>query len=455
VRALLVAVALLLAAPAAAPAAGISVFVGSATIPVTLDPEQANIWVDDDDGTCFRSATHIDYVDASACGSISEAWQAATNGDLIYVMPKTGGYTGSGNDLGSRGGQGSPMTTIEVAPDTTVRLIEASISGANWLTLSGFEIVNDQSITSTNNQVLDITSSDEIVVEDIYLNANIGSYEGGTRRVRDGIGINGNVDDLLISDSTLIGSVAPLANGAEDAGGKGIIIQDSAGTTGPNSDVRIIHNRIGEQTQGDGLDHMECLWIASVTPFTLSRNHFHDCTLNAINGTFGQTAEPDNYTFENNVFEVADAGVGGIPPTFDGINSNRNNWDFRFNYFGVAIFSHQGSTGTGSELTGNIGVHGNGLGCWSGATYTYNRWSDMDCSSGGSGDVQDANAANSTTYYTAPKAGEALGPGDYSPASGSAPQINAGGPTCPLVDIDGNPRPFGAACDAGPYERQE
>jgi hypothetical protein len=44
---------------------------------------EANLWIDTNGGTCTRSASIVEYVDAAACSSLSTAYAAATYGDVV------------------------------------------------------------------------------------------------------------------------------------------------------------------------------------------------------------------------------------------------------------------------------------------------------------------------------------------------------------------------------------
>jgi len=53
----------------------------------------ANLWMDSNGGTCTRSATHVAYVDADACGSLNAMYLAATSCTDLGLI-KAGSYAG-------------------------------------------------------------------------------------------------------------------------------------------------------------------------------------------------------------------------------------------------------------------------------------------------------------------------------------------------------------------------
>ena len=53
----------------------------------------AHIWVDTSGGTCTRSGSQVVYNDGAACANPVAAWLASSSGDIIRVKAKSGGYT--------------------------------------------------------------------------------------------------------------------------------------------------------------------------------------------------------------------------------------------------------------------------------------------------------------------------------------------------------------------------
>lgn len=105
----------------------------------------ANIFIDTSGGTCTRSASAINYVDAAACGSFTAAYNIAVGGDTINV--RCGTYAPQNVPARSIG---TNITTIQKDPgDTNCTRVSINGSGptsynaltgaASYLTLKGFQ----------------------------------------------------------------------------------------------------------------------------------------------------------------------------------------------------------------------------------------------------------------------------------------------------------------------------
>jgi hypothetical protein len=61
--------------------------------PVGEGATAAHLWIDDDGGTCTRDPEgDAAYSDGASCGTFEAAYIAATQGDIVGIMPKSGGY---------------------------------------------------------------------------------------------------------------------------------------------------------------------------------------------------------------------------------------------------------------------------------------------------------------------------------------------------------------------------
>ena len=390
------------------------------------EPPRAQLWVDADGGGCVRRPVPRTYVPGDACPSLAAAWEKARPGDTALVRP--GRYRGAGNTLEARAEAVAPSVVIRAEPRGAAVLEELTVLGAAHVGIDGFDIVPDEAITDNNDKVIDVSDrAHDVVLE--HLDMDLGGA------VRDGLGVSGGIRRLRVTGSELCCN----AGDGSGIGGKLVQIQDAGGAFGPNADVTLDGNRIHTNLQGGSGDHMECLYIASVTQLTLSRNHFFDCALNTLEGAFGSVPQVD-WVIESNVFEHADGGLGGVPPDLSGCHE-RSGWIVQHNYFARGF---DACDGTGMVIRSNVGRAG---GCLSGAEYSHNVWSDAHCSAT---DVEDP-AVEGTAAYRAASAPEAKGAADYRPLPG-APQVDAGDPEhCPERDRDGRRRPAGR-CDAGPYE---
>ena len=394
-------------------------------------PGTANLWVDTNGGLCVRGIIATAYLDLSACGSLNAAYQAALPGDVILVTAGT--Y--QDQIINSKPTAGSPGVVIQAAPDAAVTIKELKIS-ASWLTLRNMTVMPVAGRTPSD-KLIDIKPGPRYLTLD---NVDLDGRIGGVRQLRDGLGISGDTDYVTVRNSDICC--------VQDS--KLIQIQ-TYGTSIQNRHLTFSGNTIHDDWQTDSSKHLECLWLEGISDFLFEGNHLWDCALNAIIANADEGGTYANWTIINNVFESADAGVGGVPPDFDACASThpKTNWYFAYNYFsrGLALTSCGGSLGW-LTLRGNIGAAGD-FECGSGAIWEYNTWAQRKCSTT---DTQNSNITSASNYVAA-KAVEATGPGNYRASSSTAPQVNTGHPTLwPATDADGTPRPVASRADSGPFE---
>jgi hypothetical protein len=394
----------------------------------------ANLWVDTNGGTCTRSASPAAYNDAAACGSLNTAYQAAQAGDTAFI--KAGTYVNQAITAKTSSG---PAVLMQGAPSESAIVKELDIDGANWLTLKDF-VVQPQPSLGNNDKIIDIGHGNKHVTLD---NVDLDGRIGGTNQNRDGLGISGDTDFITIKNSDI----------GHNIDAKLIQIQTFS-TAVQNTHLTLFHNDIHDDPQSNSAVHLECLWLEGISDFTLDSNHFYDCALNGILANADEGGTLANWHIVNNIFEMADAGVGGIPQDIDGCAETqpKTNWLIEYNFFsrGLRFTGGQGCTTDMSFLTAraNIGASGD-ADCSTNGTWLYNIWVQKKCSAT---DVQNANIL-ADANFVAPKAAEVLGAGDYHPSSGTASQVNTGDPVnYPPLDADGNIRPSSARADAGPYE---
>jgi hypothetical protein len=389
------------------------------------EPETANLWVDADGGSCVRHDEPVEYVTEEACATPTQAWGQTKPGDAVSV--RAGRYRKT--VLASRPASADKRTVLRAARGERAVLEELDVGGVEHLTVRGFRVEPDRTIEDNNDKVLNVGE----FARDVRLERIVLDVQG---EVRDGLGVSGGVDGLVVAESELCCN----ASDGGGAGGKLIQMQNAGDAYGPNRNITLDRNRIHTNVQAVGTDHMECLYIAAVTQLTLSRNHFYDCSLNTIEGAFGSIPQVD-WTIENNVFEHADMGVGSVPLDLTACNE-RSNWVVQYNYFAQGA---EPCDGTGVTFRGNVGRSG---GCQPGAVYEHNIWADGACSAT---DVEDP-AVEDRTAFAGGLLPEVTGPGDYRPAGESAPQVGAGDPaSCPATDQRGVRRPADRPCDAGPF----
>ncbi len=387
--------------------------------------------MDSNGGTCTRNASAVAYSDAAACASLNAAYQAAAAGDLVLVT--TGTY--QDQSINPKSSAASPAVVIEAAAGATVTVKELQITAA-WLTLRNMTVMPVAG-RGENDKIIDINHGTRHLTFD---NVDLDGRINGVRQVRDGLGISGDTDYVTVRNSDICC--------IQDH--KLIQIQ-TYGTSIQNRHLTFSGNTIHDDPQSSSTVHLECLWLEGISDFVLEGNHFWDCALNAIIANADEGGTYANWTIINNVFEDADAGVGGVPPDFDACASThpKTNWVFAYNYLsrGLALTSCPGTMGW-LTLRGNIGAAGD-FTCGSGAIWEYNTWAQRKCSTT---DTQNSTITSASNYIAA-KAVEATGPGNYRASSSTAPQVNTGHPTLwPATDADGYARPVASRADSGPFE---
>lgn len=406
----------------------------------------ANLWVDANGGTCTDNASLVTYTDASAC-TFANAVATCDNGDLIRVKGTSQTYTDI--DLTAANSRTTPCV-VNTAQGESVTIGEIDITGADDLSIVGdFNVVQGAAGRSLSDQLVDITATDDLLIEG--WDVDVGGDD------RDGLGINRDSNRVTIRDNDIHNNVG------NSAGGVQLLIIQTTNDAQPNSFITIENNRIYDNVQTAGDQHMECIWFEGVSDLVWQRNHVYECALGFIGANDGGSPNYDNWLFSQNVHEAA-GGVGGQVAEFDWGGANcpsatvsATNWVFEYNYFArdTTMVAYCNSTNAYSFITyrGNIGGGGNAA-CGNGATWVKNLWASRDCSGGASGDTQNAAISQASSYIDF-QSFDDDGPGDFRPSSGSAPQVDAGdGTNCPATDFDGNPRAVGGVCDAGPFEWQ-
>jgi hypothetical protein len=94
----------------------------------------ANIWVDQNGGSCQRSTTQISYTgsgDTTSCSSLQTACNAAASGDLVLIR------SGTNYDFGISNCHKTSMTTFRVPDDQDVTMGTFDIDSVDWITIDG------------------------------------------------------------------------------------------------------------------------------------------------------------------------------------------------------------------------------------------------------------------------------------------------------------------------------
>jgi hypothetical protein len=392
----------------------------------------ANLWIDDNGGTCTRNSSPAAYVDAAACSSADPdtAYTAASCGDSVYMRPSSGTVLTIPDwtaNAATKTGCGANVTLepadgfeVELADDITVNGpsyltfrnmttetpgtggVEGSFCAAVTSSPSILEVINDEGASSTG--------SHEVVFDNV----------DGARKFN----IVGWVEDVTIRDSEF----GPGCDAQPQ-------IKKPDPTNSPEADrprgVLIDGTYHHDFARSDSGSHTECLQILNGDEIIIRKVKLFDCDgTGALGITPGSTI--DGLTIENSWI-----GVGAGDPVH-AVQFGQDVTDFVFRHNTLADDSFAFSD---TEIGGPYTFTGNyveDLGCDADATYTDNVVGGSLCS----GD----NGVGSSAMQV-----EDLSGFNWHLSSGS----NALGQvaSCGVsTDIDADPRP-GSNCDAGADER--
>ena len=383
----------------------------------------AHLWVDTSGGTCARSSTPAEYADAAACGSFSAAYSAASGGDTVRV--KAGTYAPQ-----SVGGTKTPLIDV-IGEDGTEVESGRPRGGLQGLSLGG-------NVTVSN---VDVGGNEPFV------------FIGGDNSTwRDSRLLESSDDDSLARGSQAGSTPEPILIYTDEADP----ITNAAIVNVVVEPQHVCTPGVGACPSGD-VYHLESVRIdQNVDGVLLDRVTFLDggednTALVFITFPNPTTPRPRNITIRNSVF----GNHGGSYNIDGGGGEACENWTFAYNTFSK---ERNVRCGAGSSVlwVGNAGPKSpSGVNCTPGTTWTRNVWqwssNSANCSDNTDTWVEGPNfevaaLGLDSSYQLLARsplidAGEAPGASDYcTGALGSA-------------DRDGDPRPQGAACDAGADER--
>ena len=400
-------------------------------------PGKANIWVDQNGGTCVDNASPVDYTDAQAC-TLDAANDTCEAGDTVLVK----GGASYGNVTISNYNSRSGYCSIGMDGAVTLQDLETghistctpgTASSVNWLKITGPFAARS----------VRMDCSEHMYVDDLAMDAT-------------GMGNNAQVFHIERSAFfTLVNSDLHDCLNCE------ALFWDA----GDSPNLLFDHNNVyDDKNNTGGAIHTECLRFSTENNVTLSRSHFWSCDVYDV--FLAGTELRTDYLVENNVFEDVlgpnhlgfafrgDAGTGPTPSP-DGMV-------FRYNVFGRAAEiqmdgTENAPTANGFEVYGNASV-GGFLPCGlSNTTYSYNVTQTGTSNCGGTGAAQFslssllAGFVDPRTVTTTPE--------DHTEPAGNY-QLVAGSPLCnigdtanyPSLDFDGVSRFSGSAPEVGPYE---
>lgn len=373
-------------------------------LPSVATAQTANLWIDNNGGTCARQTTAASYSDAAACASIQAALSACVAGDTIRM--KAGTY----------GAQ--TITAIKTSPGCTVIAETATTIGALTTNGAWYEI---QNVSGTGWEI-SAAGTNSITCRNCNFSGNSGvnwaangwsnvSWIGGSLR---NFSCSTCANGMAIFASTL-------ASGTSTA--TGVLID---GVTFDN--VR--------NTGGDA-NHFETIRVdGNVNGLTIRNSTFTNnvtSTSLIFFSTFRGT-KPQNITLENNFFGGLGSAYYTVNMNFQG--SSCTNWALRYNTFQNSMLAGGNCSYSNIAWVGNLGPRGN---C-EGTAFRSNVWY------GSSG------AACGATDKVVTSSG--LGGADGFRLTAGSAAIDAGGSDadCIATDHDGNSRPAGTRCDAGAHE---
>jgi hypothetical protein len=392
-------------------------------------PTVANFWVDGS-GTCTRQSTAGAYSNAAACAGMTEAYNAASCGDVILV--KSGTYTEENFD----------HQTDTAACGTRIKIYEETgqTVDISWLEL-GYRLEENNGADHIEFHNIDVEGASVKSTIGARLSDDVhfyGSSSGG--------GVMDAITNWEFHDHTfgpcLVAQLNPdCGNNVKIAAASdNVLIEDST-----VSGFRCDPARTGAVAGGEC--HLECMKLDGVTNMTIRRTVFSDCEYFSIlfeGGPF------DGLLIENSWFGQSFNGSQPTPSRTAPNCIEVKNGDFvnatvRFN----ACQSGSGFCGAcpGGGSTTNFKVYGNifGRAVCGGATYAYNAYTGASTCSG-TGEV----ALNADPFANgSPDTGFDFHLGSTTSADNLVPTSQ----TCAPTDIDEAVRPVGVNCDAGADER--
>jgi hypothetical protein len=424
----------------------------------------ANLWVDENGGTCARQSTAGAYVDAQACTSFQAAFTAATGGDTVTV--KTGVYTGAEATVNS--GTKTPRVTIKPETGGTVEITGSSeweITDITGLTIDGtggaggkgFDVHNMSdplSFVSLGWQSSPVLANFTFKGVKLRDNTATGTATAANATTIGQVLFVSSCQDILIEDVeiTSIGR----ADGVQVSTGG-----SSTMCNGITFNRVTMHNFEGVDPSSPGGDHQDGYQIRTGANIVITNGLLYDLRNGGSQEIFpnpafdlGNRTNDVNLTIENTVIRHDAAGGAGVNlGAVGGTVTMRNNTIEGLN-----------TCTSGTDCDGNKLIFRNNLiedGCTTQvgnyhgyALVTGGAWSNNVL--GGACGWGDSNWAGTTTWsamFTAIGSGSTAA--DFHLVTGSY-AIDKGSSTAGqyvATDKDGASRFLGAASDAGAYEK--
>jgi len=365
----------------------------------------ANVFVSTsgNDSSCRRSNTPAAYAAATACQTLAAAYNVASAGDTIDV--KAGQYPGG--DLAARS-LGSRVVTIAAAPGESVTLTGLLSIHASYVTVSGLALTQTYNIYQGASFV---TMEDDTAPHAFIDGTNV-TVTGGEIGPNDGCA-TGWEDGIQIwphSRYTVI---------------DGVTIHDQSDEG----------NQCANGPQQRGV-HMDCIQLYAASDVTIENDTFYNCAEDSVEANPGPF---DDVTIENTM--NGPVVTPGAVFNIGDVTTVCNDFVVRYNTtVGTdPVFRCGGAGSSGNLVYGNI-FHGLWT-CGVNFSCSYNVTETTTPIGIGSRRCTPIFDPASTTVA------------DYHLAAADKCARNAGDPRHhPALDIDGYPRPVGAAPDGGADE---
>jgi len=353
-----------------------------------------NLWVSNLGGSCARQATPGPEVMGQECGSLNQAYEAASCGDVVDIDAGTYSAVQALNDNPSLDACSSPVV-FQAAPDVPRSAVVFSAAGNS---IDDYDGAFGAGKGASNWVLRNVTVKADIALDGVH-GVTIDGIDGGSFYVA-------GSSDITVKNSDLgpcYNLISLPAGQKNDNGTPGptyspdptIKCNDNikiAGGTNITFRHNVIHDFLDDNSTG-ATDHFECVFIAAGTGVTFDGNRFYHCQIYAI--FLQDFAGPiSGVTIENNWFSEGQGGMGactsdrsGCPPessggsdhdtlTFGASNTGISDVLIRYNSFDPCC----GLSQEGSAMGANIRAVGNILGgptaggCITGVNFSYNLW---------------------------------------------------------------------------------
>jgi hypothetical protein len=357
----------------------------------------------DDENNCLSPST--------ACASFDRAYQAAALGDTVEVA--AGEYTFQPilEMEGRTGETDEPDVTFRPAPGATVTL-GCWEEGINCLGVEAHHVTVEDMRTADLEPLVGLPRQGGVCI-------CRGSYDVTFRNIDAG-------ELYIAGDRASVhgGDFGPIVDG---------VSKIEYGDDGPSEDIVIDGARFHDHRAH--LEHGECIAAYSGVDVTIRNSRFDNCEPFGIFLATGSDEAATGYTIENNVF----TNSGGVPMSAH-IKSRWNpggdcsGLTVRYNTFlDDNVISE--CPGEGIRWHSNVFELG---GCGKVGRFDHNVWLDGPSRCGSDPNLVVAE----------------LGVGEDGRLEPGSPAVGAGDPSgVPAFDIDGLPRAFGGAPDAGADEQ--